>query len=396
MNLDQYLKGNAQARNNRIRLVHSGSEFFDLLLKLINEATDSIHLQTYIFDGDETGKRVGEALMAAAKRKVQVLVLADGFASRSLPQSLITAFNEAGVQFRFFEPLFRSKNFYFGRRLHHKVVVVDTRFALVGGINISDKYNDMPQTQAWLDFALLAEGDIARQLCVLCWKTWKGFPAGRAGRTIYPCFQKEIPGPFPESDKCLVYMRRNDWVRRKNEISRSYNSMLKKAKSDVFILSSYFLPGKIFRLNLKKAVRRGISVKIIIAGRSDVPLSKNAERYWYDWLIRNQIEIYEYNKNILHGKLAVCDGKLLTLGSFNINDISAYASVELNLEVLYPALAASTETLLEGIALNDCVRITQEQFSHSRSIIQRFIRWVSYQTFQIIFTLFTFYFRHQE
>jgi cardiolipin synthase len=84
---------------------------------------------------------------------------------------------------------------------------------------------------------------------------------------------------------------------------------------------------------LRNAARRGVSVKVILAGKSDIMLSKNAERYLYDWLLRKKIGIYEFQPTVLHAKITVCDSEIVTIGSFNVNNISAYASLELNLDV---------------------------------------------------------------
>ncbi|MGE5106412.1 MAG: phospholipase D-like domain-containing protein, partial [Sphingobacteriales bacterium] len=316
--------------NNKVKLVRGGKTYFDLLLKLIAEAKESIHLQTYIYDDDETGKMVTFALKEAVKRKVEVYVMADGYASQGLSKEFIDDLQNSGIRFRFFEPIFRSKYFYFGRRLHHKLFVVDARYAMVAGINVSNRYNDMPGKPAWFDFALYAEGEIARQLCVLCWKTWKGFIPGMG---ITPCEERALGFTIGQEDNSLVRMRRNDWVRRKNQISKTYIEMFTKARSHITILCSYFLPGRVIKRNILKAVKRGIKVKVIMAGLSDVKTAKLAERYMYDWLLRNKVEIYEYQENVLHGKIAVCDSEWMTIGSYNVNDISAYASIELNLDV---------------------------------------------------------------
>jgi len=114
---------------NKVKIIRGGTEYFNLLLELINRAEESIHLQTYIFGNDETGNMVADALMAAAKRKVNVYLLADGYASQSLSKKTMQAFAAAGVHFRFFEPLLKSKNFYFGRRLHHKIFVSDGKYS---------------------------------------------------------------------------------------------------------------------------------------------------------------------------------------------------------------------------------------------------------------------------
>jgi cardiolipin synthase A/B len=378
---------------NKIRLIRGGKPYFDLLLQLINQAVETIHLQTYIFDDDETGKLVAQALKTAARRKVSVHLLADGYASQVMSHNFITELKEAGICFRFFEPFFKSKNYYFGRRLHHKVFVADTKFALVGGINITNRYNDIPENPAWLDFALYAEGDIAVDLCVLCWKTWNGFPAKMG---ITPCEEKKPVFDIKDEEISRVRMRRNDWVRSKNEISATYIEMFRHARSGITIMCSYFLPGKTIRRLLKKAAKRGVKIKVITAGPSDVLVSKYAERWMYDWLLRNKIELYEYQPVVLHAKVAVCDSEWFTIGSYNVNNISAYASIELNLDVRNADLASGIERTLESIIQQDCIAITKEKHVHTTNIIKQFVRWASYQFIRVAFYMLTFYFKRRR
>ncbi len=378
---------------NKVKLIRGGKEYFDLLLHLINQASESIHLQTYIFDDDETGILVADALKAAAKKNVQVYLLADGYASQVMSKKNIDELRVSGIHFRFFEPFFKSKNYYFGRRMHHKVFVADAKFAIVGGVNIANRYNDLPGDPAWLDFALFAEGDIARELCVLCWKTWKNFPVKMG---ITPCEEKQLVFDFKETEKSLIRMRRNDWVRRKNEISASYIEMFRHAQSDITILCSYFLPGKIIRRLLSNAAKRGVRIKVITAGPSDVMMAKRAERWLYDWLLRNKIELYEYQPTILHAKIAVCDGEWFTIGSYNVNNISAYASIELNLDVRNTDFAKQVEQKLETIIQNDSILITKKEHAQSRNIFKQFIRWCSYEIIRVVFYLLTFYFKQRN
>lgn len=379
--------------NNEVKLIRGGKEYFDILLWMIRKAKDTIHLQTYIFDDDETGITIINALKDAAHRSVQVYLMVDGYASQSISRKNIESIKSSGIHFRFFDPLYKSKYFYFGRRLHHKLMVVDTQYAIVGGINITNRYNDMPGYPAWLDFAAFVEGTIARQLCVLCWKTWKGFPSIMG---LTPCEEKEINIQIPPDRSSLVRIRRNDWVRDKTQISASYVEMLGTAKSQIIILSSYFLPGLIIRKSLLKAIRKGVKIKLILAGLSDVKVAKYAERFIYHWLLKNNIEIYEYQGNVLHGKLSVCDSEWLTIGSYNINNISAYASIELNLDINNPSFATEVEETLEDIIKRNCVPVTQSSLKKSTNILKRFIRWVSYESIKLFLYLFTFYFRKKN
>ncbi|HLX66539.1 MAG TPA: phospholipase D-like domain-containing protein, partial [Puia sp.] len=116
--------------HNKVRLVHGGAGYFSTLIQLIDQATNTIHLQTYIFDGDETGQLVSAALLRAASRQVAIFILLDGYASQRLPHEIISKWKAAGIHFRWFSPLFKSRHFYLGRRMHHKVFVMDASYGM--------------------------------------------------------------------------------------------------------------------------------------------------------------------------------------------------------------------------------------------------------------------------
>lgn len=380
--------------HNKVRLVHGGADYFSTLVQLIDQATTTIHLQTYIFDGDETGRLVSAALIRAAARQVQVFILLDGYASQHLPREVITQWKAAGIHFRWFWPLFKSRHFYLGRRLHQKVCVTDASFGLAGGVNISDRYNDIGGEPAWLDRALLVEGQAALKLHMICrdmWTKayWKLNPPGKSDR--FP----RLPGVIPQQE-CLVRVRRNDWVQGLNQISRSYVEMFRQARSHVMVLSAYFMPGPILRKQMAQAARRGVDIRIIVGAVSDVKIARLAEQYMYRWLFRNKIEVYEYQGAVLHGKMAAYDGVWMTNGSYNVNRISAYASVELNMDVRNNEFAALVEEDLNSIIRDHCIRIDPANYFHHNNWLQRFRQWVAYETVRVIFFLFTFYFKQEK
>jgi len=373
--------------NNRVKLVHGGKEYFDLLEQLIDNAEKTIHFQTYIFDYDETGKRIYNALLGAAKRNVKVYLMLDGYASGSLPDDFIKPLKQAGISFRWFEPLFSSTKFYFGRRLHHKVVVVDEIFSLVAGLNIGNRYNDIGNSKAWLDFAIFTEGQASVTLSQVCARLW----GKKLKNEKLPNAEKKIilKDGTPNSH-ALVRIRRNDWVRGRHDISKSYIEMFNKAKKNITIMSSYFIPGSIFRIRIKAALKRDVKIKVILAGISDIQLSKYAERYWYAWMLRNNIEIYEYQKSVLHAKAAVCDNQWATIGSYNVNNLSAYASIELNLDIKDDHFMHSLTAEIDKIIKNDCIRVTKEQFEKQKNIFWKFTAWISYTITRVLLFFFTY------
>jgi cardiolipin synthase A/B len=379
--------------HNKVRLVHGGHDYFSTLRDMMDNAETTIHLQTYIFDGDETGQTVSDALLRAAGRGVKVFILLDGYASQHLPKLMIQQWKAAGIRFRWFWPLFKSRHFYLGRRLHHKVVTVDAVRGMAGGVNISDRYNDIGGEKAWLDRALWVEGQAALKLHLICSDMWKKayWHKGFSKKDRFPW----VAGITPE-EQCLVRVRRNDWVQGKNEISRSYVEMFRHASSRITVLSSYFLPGSILRKQMALAARKGVDIKIVVGGVSDVKISRLAEQYMYSWLFRNKIRVFEYQDSILHGKMATYDGVWMTNGSYNVNRISAYASVELNMDIRNDAFAAQVEKDMEEIIGQHCIEVTEESYFHHHGIVSKFLQKVAYETIRLLFFLFTFYFKQEK
>jgi cardiolipin synthase len=237
----------------------------------------------------------------------------------------------------------------------------------------------------------LIEGETAFDLYSL-----SNFFYAKKEKDIIILNNKNIIKQSDQHFNCPVSIRRNDWVMNKSEISASYMKMLRNAKDHIIMMSSYFIPGNFFKKNIIKALNRGVNIKIIVAGASDVGISKYAEKYLYRWAIRHGVELYEYKHNILHGKIAVADGNFVTVGSYNINDISALASIELNVDIEDSLFAESTERILKNIIENDCERVRPLEILKNQKTYEKILQWFSYELFRLIFTLFTFYFKRKK
>jgi cardiolipin synthase len=249
----------------------------------------------------------------------------------------------------------------------------------------------MPEAAAWLDWAILIEGDISfelHKLCNLFYAKWNN--------KIIELDKKSITTKIDTSLHCPMRIRRNDWVMNRNQISATYVEMLRNTQHEIIIMSSYFLPSNFIRSSMIAALKRGVSIKLILASTSDIGIAKYAEKYLYAWALRQGIIIYEYKHNVLHGKIAVCDERIVTIGSYNINDISALASIELNIDVEEKKFAAKVKEDLNSIIENDCIRIDPKGFYASQHIYEKILQWMAYRTFRIVFKLFTFYFTKQR
>ena len=371
---------------NKAELIRGGRSYFSTLPEMIDNAQKSIQLQVYIFEEDDTGKEVALRLIKAARRGIKVQVLLDGYASKGLSIGFKNSMRDNGIQLRFFEPLFKGGNYYFGRRLHHKIVVCDGIVSLIGGINISDRYNDMPGAPAWLDWGIKVEGEVSFELFKLCNQCFT-----KKTEDWLNIKKQDISNALNTYLHCPIRIRRNDWVMGRNEISASYMEMFRNARHEIIIMSSYFIPSPFFRKNIIKTLKKGVKIKLILAGISDVGIAKHAERYLYRWAVRHGIEIHEYNHNILHGKIAIADEKIVTIGSYNINDISALASIELNLDVHDPAFSGAVHQQLTKIINNDCSRISPISIIRFYRPSERILQWICYETVRLLFNIFTFY-----
>jgi cardiolipin synthase A/B len=363
--------------HNQVKLVRSGQPFFARLFQLIEEARYVIHLQFYIFDLDGTGRLVVEALQQAAKRGVSVFVVVDAYGSEQINKKSKHIFTDHGIHIKRFSPVNYNGGIKLGRRLHHKIVWVDGQYAMIGGVNIADKYSGFHGEEAWLDFALEVSGPICNDIRTVCDEVLHKRWLKHAYRNL----------PVTRFDQHMPYLSRiiqNDFFRRRVQISGSYRRAVRRSNQSLTIIASYFLPGNGIRRMLKNASERGVKVTIILAGLSDVPFIKPSIIWLYDWMFRNNVTIYEWNRSVLHGKLAVSDHKWVTIGSYNMNALSDYGSLELNVEVKDEAFATSVEKHLEELISEGCRQILPEEYKKSKNWFIQFSRWASYQLVRIM------------
>lgn len=366
--------------SKNLELVFSGQDYFSRLQTIICNSQVEIHMQMYLFEKDVTGNSIICALKEAALRNVQVYLLLDGFGSLSFPSETIKEMRQSGINIRFFAPLFSTYTFYLGRRLHRKVIVADAKIVLIGGINIADKYCGSPIETPWLDYAIQLQGEIAEPIQKLCNDIY--FKKRRLQN-------KKIKFPFPVEKDALVRILQNDWLKGQNEICDSYIKSIRNAKKEIIIMGSYFLPGtKIIRA-FKKASENKVKIKLILSGKSDLPLTRRATCFLYGNLLKYNIELYEWNQSVLHGKVAVIDGNWSTIGSFNLNNLSSYGSLEMNVEINSDLFSKMFQTHLLEI-IEQCQSITADSLKIKNNILTKFINALSYYITRIIEIIVTY------
>ncbi|WP_413998790.1 phospholipase D-like domain-containing protein [Flavobacterium sp. W1B] len=365
-----------------MELVYSGTDYFSRLEEIIQNSKYEIHIQFYIFKNDSAGKRILEELKKATDRHVKIYMLLDGFGSFSFPKKEINELTQMGIHFRFFSPFFSANSLYIGRRLHHKLVVSDARVTLIGGINISNEYLGTATTAPWLDYSIqINDSNISKMLQLLC-------------RDLFfkkrHLFRKKIKSVFLTQEDTTVSIIQNDWLKRRNEIYKAYINSFSNAQKEIIIVGSYFFPGRRLSNSLKKAAKNKVKIKLILSGISDIPLSRRASCHIYSSLLDKNIELYEWNKTILHGKAAVVDGCWTTIGSFNLNNLSSYGSLEMNAEVKSIAFSNSYLLHLNEI-ITQCEKITPESLKKRNNISSYFMNWLSYWAARFILNTVTYF-----
>ncbi len=372
---------------NQIQLLRNGAEYFPALETAIENAVKEIYLQTYIYEADKIGVRIGNALKRAAQRGVVVNILLDGFGCKDLPESFVEDLELAGVQVMFYRPKISpwslKKNRL--RRLHRKVAVIDGKIGFVGGINIIDDYNVPANTPPRIDYAVQIEGNLLPAMLTSMHKLWRRIAwihlqpiHSQPGHLDTHRSNAHRPDTSQEhannSMKAAFVMRDNMLHRR--DIENAYLTAIAHAHTEVIIANAYFVPGRKFRKALLDAAKRGVTVRLLLQGRMEYFLMF-ATHAFYSVFLRNGIEIYEYRKGFMHSKVAVIDSHWATIGSSNIDPFSLLLAREANVVVQDKAFAT---TLREDIMLsieNATYHVSPKEWINGHRF-KRLVSWLAY------------------
>ena len=363
---------------NSVTLLRNGAEYFPALISAIERATGSVYIETYIFADDRSGASVADALVAAAVRRVDVRVLVDSFGTKPyLTRALAQRLRKAGVLL----VLYRHDVFTVTwgharlRRLHRKLVVIDGRFAFVGGINIIDDMNTPGQTPPRMDFAVRVEGPILLPITAAVMRLWRVLRVAHLDPPLLPGLEL-VPVVQPcGAVKAKFVVRDNLLYRRQIELA--YLAALRVARSEVVIANAYFLPGIRFRRALIDAVSRGAKVTLILQARVEFRLLRYATRALYGQLLAGGVHIIEYDRSFLHAKVAVVDRSWATVGSSNIDPFSLLWSREANVFVRDVEFASELRRELATLEENGGHRVNPETWAR-RGLTERIMNWCAY------------------
>jgi len=352
--LEEGVAGTALVVGNTVTLLEDGPATYQAMFDAISAAKDSIHMESYIFEDDEVGRKFADALIDKRSQGVHVALIYDSVGSNSTPREFFTRLSDSGVQvleFNPLNPLDLKKGWQVNARDHRKLLVIDGRIAFMGGVNISSVYSagsfnpgskrHDDGSPTWRDTHLRVEGPVAAEFQTLFFETWakqKGAPleareslpaaAGKGNAVV------RAIGSSPDDPYSLIYA--------------TLISAISCAETSVYLTNAYFVPDPQLLAALKAAAARGVDVALVLPGSTDSWMVLNAGRSHYEDLLEAGVKIYERRGAMLHAKTAVIDGVWSTIGSTNLDWRSFLHNQEINAVVLGQEFGAQMQAMFEA------------------------------------------------
>jgi cardiolipin synthase A/B len=349
-------EGSPLVIGNRLTLLQNGPETYAAMTEAIATARDHINLETYIFDDDEVGRKFADLLMQRQAAGVQVQVIYDSGGSVLTPRAFFQRMTDAGVrvlEFNPLNPLAGNRDAWrFNNRDHRKQLLVDGRIAFVGGINITKAYSSAPLgrkvwhrrgrvadlSSGWRDTHLQIEGPVVAQFQKMFIDTWE-----RQQGDSLPA-QDFFPELRPMGDEIVraIGSRAEDPG---NAIYLTLMSAIHQAEESIHITVAYFAPDPQMLEALIGAARRGVDVRLILPGYSDIGAVFHLGRSYYARLLRGGVKIHERCDAVMHAKTACIDGVWSTVGSTNLDSRSFLHNDEINAVVIGRDFGAQMEAM---------------------------------------------------
>lgn len=355
------------SRDNQVQLLQSGQTTFQTILDSLTSARDIICIEFYIFKDDDTGQRLAEVLKEKAREGVKVYVLYDHFGSLLTSRSFWKDLRRAGVHLKASHPFRWDAPLGYFYRNHKKLLIIDGKKAFLGGFNIANEYYGYFKKirDIWRDTGIYLKGPIASTLLELfskSWRTWQG----------EQIVLKQVSADFSGGVSVIPIFTISGRSRRK--MRRLFLHSIRNATSSILITTAYFTPGRKTLKALERASRRGIRLKLLLPGKTDVKSVYYAGRAFYKRLLHAGAEIYDYQGTVLHAKSAVFDGCWSIIGSANLHYQSFSRNDESNVGVMDPGFGKALSDLFQQ-DLKKAVRVNPAEWSRRpfhQKLLERF------------------------
>ena len=302
-------------KDNDVTLYTSGYDFFPALLHEISLAQHHIHIDIFIFEDDELGNLIADALIDRAEHGVEVRVIYDDVGCWKVKNAFYERMRNAGIDIHPFMPVkfpaFTSKANY---RNHRKIIVIDGKVGFVGGMNVATRYVKGTGTQPWRDTMMRIVGGAVYGLQRAFLIDW--YFVDRTlitSRDYYPSLETIV------HNNCVAQVVTSSPVTEWPDIMQGYVRILLEAKRYVYIETPYFLPTEPVLFALRTAALAGIDVRIIIPMHSDTRIVEWASISYIKDVIEAGVKVLLYQAGFNHSKFLVSDDSICTCGSTNVD-----------------------------------------------------------------------------
>ena len=334
----------AMVSGNRVTLLHNGEQAFPAMLEAIAKAEREILLEMYWFASDRVGHQFADALVAKAEAGAKVRVIYDAVGSLQSDSRMFARLRDAGCEVLEYNPIapWRAR-FRIGvvnNRDHRKLLIVDRKVGFTGGVNLGDEWAPEGAGGAgWRDDTVRIEGPAVEQMCDIFDYGWLRIVEPQT--VVRPRLQPPVDSGDGQGSRVRVLA--NHYFRERRAIRQVYLRRIENAQRSVCITNSYFVPDGQIRRVLGRAVNRGAEVRVIVPGKSDVPVVRHAACKLYGRLLEAGVQLYEWQGSILHSKTAVIDGRWCTVGTYNLDARSLRFNLEVVAAVEDAAVAGAME-----------------------------------------------------
>lgn len=345
--------GDRVARNplttgNTIDMLENGDDAYRAMKTAIDGAARSVLLETYIFDRDKIGLRIADALIAAVKRGVEVRVLIDAVGARYSVPSILGYLSEGGVTVSVFNGnvIMGLRLPYANLRTHRKIVIVDGRMALTGGMNIREGFSEEISGEGYArDTHFSVTGPAVADLFDVAAEDWR-FATGELlnGEP----WRIETPEREP-GDPVFMRVVASGPDRSVETNHKMLMGAFSVARKSIRIMSPYFLPDRELISALVTAARRGVEVDIVVPAVNNLMLVDRAMTAQFDQILKNYCRIWRATGSFSHSKLLTVDGAWAYVGSSNIDPRSLRLNFEIDLEVFNEGFAAEIDEHVEEL-----------------------------------------------
>jgi cardiolipin synthase len=323
------------------KIFFDGDLYFESLFKDIDQAQSYITIEMYIFNDDILGKQLTSHLLSAHQRGVKIQIIVDGVGSYDFFSKLYGIFLMKGIPVKMYNPLPFYHPYYgkmgiqkkiqtlgtrlwrLNRRNHRKIITIDHSIMYTGSFNITVEHTKFHLETPWKDMGVKVTGQAVKFAVLNFKRVWK--------LRDYYRFKKQIKGSINLNWK-LSPLRLNHSILMKGYYYKNFLQRIQKAESKIWLMTPYFIPKRSLIRALGNAAQRGVDVRILISLHTDVKFFRWLQYFYYIYLLKKGVKVYQYSDSVLHAKNYIIDD-FMTIGSTNLNHRSFLHDLEVDLAI---------------------------------------------------------------